>query len=96
VVSRQIEDIANTLHIKDIAMATMATIFAFLYMGCTLVPSGEYDSTIRVWGRCGLMTNYFHDLFYSGYDLQKNISFFSYCCTAANTFYWFTIIFNIL
>jgi len=31
VVSRQIEDIADTLHIKDFAMATMATICLSIY-----------------------------------------------------------------
>ena len=33
-------DIAITLQLRDVAMAT---IFVFLYMGCTLAPSGEYD-----------------------------------------------------
>jgi len=28
------------LHLRDVAMAT---IFGFLYMGCTLAPPGEYD-----------------------------------------------------
>ena len=83
-VGQQNADIADTLHVKDIAMATtfwfsmgynfgcmiasdmlfdsvvrlfdeaiadfevlrdvaIATIFGFLYMGCTLVPPGEYD-----------------------------------------------------
>jgi len=32
--------LANTLQLKVIAMAT---IFVFLYMGCTLAPPGEYD-----------------------------------------------------
>ena len=39
-VGRQNADIADTLHIRDVATAT---IFGFLYMGCTLEPSGEYD-----------------------------------------------------
>jgi len=40
VVDGQNADIADTLHIGDVAMAT---IFGFLYMGCTLAPPGEYD-----------------------------------------------------
>ena len=40
----------------------MATIFVFLYVGCTLAPPDEYDWTIRVWQRCGLMSNYFDQL----------------------------------
>jgi len=31
---------------------------------CTLVPPGEYDWTVRVHRRCGLMSNYFDHLFY--------------------------------
>ena len=33
-------DIADTLQLRDVAMAT---IFVFLYVGCTLAPPGEYD-----------------------------------------------------
>jgi len=40
VVGLQKADIADTLHLKDVAMAT---IFGFLYKGCTLAPPGEYD-----------------------------------------------------
>jgi len=40
----------------------MATIFGFLYMGCTLAPPEEYDWTAHVWRRCGLMSNYFDHL----------------------------------
>jgi len=40
VVGRQNADIADTLHLRDLAMATS---FDFLYMGCTLAPPGEYD-----------------------------------------------------
>jgi len=45
VVSQQNADIANTLQLKDDAMAT---IFVFLHMGCTLLPPGkyEYDSSM--------------------------------------------------
>ena len=39
-VSQQKEDIAITLQLRDI---TMAIIFGFLCMGCTLAPSVEYD-----------------------------------------------------
>jgi len=31
-------------------------------MGCTLAPPGEYDWTVLVWLRCGLMSNYFDHL----------------------------------
>ena len=34
------EDIADFEILRDVAMAT---IFGFLYMGCTLAPPGEYD-----------------------------------------------------
>ena len=37
---RQNADTADTLHLMDVAMAT---IFGFLYMGCTLAPPEEYD-----------------------------------------------------
>jgi len=40
VVGGQNADIANNLQLRDVAMAT---IFGFLYMGCTLAPPGEYD-----------------------------------------------------
>jgi len=40
VVDRQNAHIADTLHLRDVAMAT---IFGFLYMGCILAPPGEYD-----------------------------------------------------
>jgi len=36
----------------------MATIFGFPYMGCTLAPPEEYDWTVHVRRRCGLMSNY--------------------------------------
>ena len=36
----------------------------FLYMGCALAPPGKYDWTICVQRRCGLMSNYFDDLFW--------------------------------
>ena len=39
-VARQNADIADTLHLRDVAMATN---FGFLYMGCTLALPGEYD-----------------------------------------------------
>jgi len=50
------EDIADFEVIRQVAMAT---IFGFLYMGCTLAPPGEYNRTVRVWRRCGLVSNYF-------------------------------------
>jgi len=45
--------------LRDVAMAT---VFVFLYMECTLAPPGEYDWTVRVRRRCGLMSNYFDHL----------------------------------
>jgi len=39
VVGQQNADIADTVHLREI----VATIFVFLYMGCTLAPPGEYD-----------------------------------------------------
>ena len=35
-------------------------------MACTLAPPGEYDWTVRVRRRCGLMSNYFDHLLLSG------------------------------
>jgi len=55
------QDIADFEVLRHV---TMATIFGFLYMGCTLAPPGEYDLTVRVRRRCGLMSNYFDHLFY--------------------------------
>jgi len=40
----------------------MATIFIFLYMGCTLVPPGKYDWTVHERRQCGLMSNYYDHL----------------------------------
>ena len=37
---RQNADIADTMHLRNVAMAT---ILGFLYMGCTLAPPEEYD-----------------------------------------------------
>ena len=39
-VGRQNADIVDTLHVRNVAMAT---IFGFLYMGCTLALPSEYD-----------------------------------------------------
>ena len=39
-VGRPNADIADTLHLRDVAMTT---IFGFLYTGCILEPPGEYD-----------------------------------------------------
>jgi len=40
VIGQQNADIADTLQLRDVATAT---IFVFLYTGCTLAPPGEYD-----------------------------------------------------
>ena len=53
------EDIADFEVLRD---GDMATVFGFLYMGCTLAPPEEYDSTVHVRRRCGLMSNYFDHL----------------------------------
>jgi len=53
------EDIADFEVLRDVAMAA---IFGFLYMGCTLAPPEEYDWTVHVRRRCGLMSNYFDHL----------------------------------
>jgi len=45
--------------LRNVAMATKATILGFLYTGCTLAPPGEYEWILR---RCGLMSNYFDRL----------------------------------
>jgi len=42
----------------------MATIFGFLYMGCTLSPPEEYGWTVHLRRRCGLMSNYFDHLYF--------------------------------
>jgi len=52
-------DIADFEVLRDVAIVT---IFGFLYMGCTLTPPGEYNWTIHVRRRCGLMSNYFDHL----------------------------------
>jgi len=56
--------------LRDVAMAT---IFVFLYMGCTLAPSGEYDSTVREWRRCSLMSNCFDHLFLHMTDAPSSL-----------------------
>jgi len=53
------KDIAKIEVLMDVVMAT---IFGFLYMGCTLAQPGKYDWTDRVRRRCGLMSNYFDHL----------------------------------
>ena len=39
-VGRQNADTAGTVHLRDVAMAT---VFGFLYMAFTSAPPGEYD-----------------------------------------------------
>jgi len=46
--------------VRDIAVAT---VFGFLYIGCTLASPGECDWTVHVHWRCGLMSYYFDHLF---------------------------------
>ena len=59
-VGLQNADIADILHLRDIAMATT---FVFLYMRCTLAPPGKFDCTVCVRQQCGLMSSYFDHLF---------------------------------
>jgi len=59
VVGQQNADIADTSQLRDDAMAT---IFGFLYMGCTLAPPDECERMVRVRRRFSLMSNYFHHL----------------------------------
>jgi len=40
VIVQQNADIADTMQLRNVAIATISV---FLYMGCTLAPSGEYD-----------------------------------------------------
>jgi len=61
------EDIADFEVLRHVAMAT---VFGFLYMGCTLAPPGEYNWTAHVRRRCGLMSNYFDHLLQLGERLQ--------------------------
>ena len=58
-VGQQNAYIADTLQLRDVAMATS---FVFLCIGCTLAPFGEYDRTVRVRRRCGNTSNYFDHL----------------------------------
>jgi len=59
VVDRQNADTADTLHLRDVAMAT---VFGFLCVGYTLAPPGEYYWTVHVCRQYGLMSNYFDHL----------------------------------
>jgi len=54
VVGQENVDIADTLQLRDVAMAT---IFWLPIYGHTLAPPGEYDLTVRVWRQSGLMSN---------------------------------------
>jgi len=57
VVGQQNADIGDTLQLRDVAMAT---IFVFLYTGCTLAPP------VCVRRQCGPMSNYFDHLLLLG------------------------------
>jgi len=61
VAGQQNAHISDTLQRRDVAMATISV---FPYTGCTLAPPGEYEWTVHVQRRCGLMSNYFDHLFY--------------------------------
>jgi len=52
----------NTANFEVLSDVAMATIFGFLYTGCTLAPPGECDWTVCVRRQCGLMSNYFDHL----------------------------------
>jgi len=68
VLGQQNADIADTLQLSDVAIAT---IFC-LTVGCTLTSPGEYDWTVRVRRRCGLMSNYFEHLFFFAAQVYKS------------------------
>ena len=59
VVGQQNADIADTLQLRDVAMAT---IFWLCIYGCALAPPSESDWTVHVQRRCGLMSDYFDHL----------------------------------
>jgi len=62
VVGQHNADIADTLYLRYVAMAT---IFWLSIYGCTLAPPGEYDWVVHVWRRCSLMSNYFDHLLWA-------------------------------
>jgi len=61
VVGQQNADIVDTLQLRDVPMAT---IFVFLYIGCTLATPGEYNWTVRVRRQCDHVSNYFDHLLF--------------------------------
>jgi len=63
VVGQQNADTADALHRRELPWQSL---FGFLYMGCTLAPPGEYNWTVQVQWRCGLMPNYFDNLLLLG------------------------------
>jgi len=61
----------------------MATISAFLYIGCILAAPDEYDKTVRVRRRCDLMSNYFDHLLWPPYVIGGPL----YVCPVVSIFY---------
>ena len=61
-VGRQNADTADILHTGDVAMASI--FWLSVHIQRTLAPPGKYKSTVHVWRRCGLMSNYFDHLLY--------------------------------
>jgi len=57
---------------QALSIHSLRWIGGFLYMGCTLAPPGEYDWTVRVLRRCGLMSNYFDHLFIYVFSALKS------------------------
>jgi len=62
VVGRQNADTADILHTGDVAMASI--FWLSVHIQRILASPGEYKSTVHVWRRCGLMSNYFYHLLY--------------------------------
>jgi len=63
--------------LRDVAMAT---IFGFLYTGCTLAPPEEYDWTVHVRRRCGLtLTTCLKRLKRAGLLLERDCYHRIYC-----------------
>jgi len=62
VVGQQSADIAGTLHLRDVAMATI--FFAFHIWGEHQHHLANRTEPSRMWRRCGLMSNYFDHLFF--------------------------------
>ena len=87
VVGRQNADTADILHTGDVAMASI--IWLSVHIQCTLAPPGEYKWTVRVWRRCGLMSNYFdHLLYFLGKNHHLTAESIPTLCLLSKTFHF--------